>query len=89
MPLTITVTLSDADLAALEHDLLDVEGWVHAAVRGKINSCRKRMARTAQAALMADPDVATMPADEDGLINALRARGGYKNRAKREAERGS
>jgi len=85
MALTITVQISDADQVALEHDLLDIDDWVQKAVAGKVNNCRKRMASEAQAALMADPAVTTMPADADGLVSALRARPEYKNRAARDA----
>ena len=85
MALTITVDISDADQKALLNDLLDIDAWVQAAVVGKINNCKKRMAIEATAVLKADASVETMPATDDGLITALLARNDYKNRAERDA----
>ena len=85
MALTITVDISDDDQKALLNDLLDIDAWVQAAVVGKINNCKKRMAASAAAVLKADASVETMPATDDGLISALLARDDYKNRAERDA----
>jgi len=85
MTLTDTVNISDADEKALLSDLLDVDAWVQAAVVGKVNNCKKRMAIQATAVLKADDSVETMPATDDGLITALLARDDYKNRAERDA----
>ena len=82
---TVTVNISDADEKVLLNDLLDIDDWVQAAVVGKINNCKKRMAGQASAVLKADDSVETMPATDDGLITALLARDDYKNRAERDA----
>lgn len=83
MGLTITVNISDADQVALENDLLDTNEWVQAAVTGKINACRKRMALVAVKILTADPDVTTMPASDADLIAELVKRSDYKKRIDR------
>ena len=85
MATTITVSISDADEKAMLNDLLDIDAWVQAAVVGKINNCKKRMAGQASAVLKADDSVESMPATDDGLITALLARDDYKNRAERDA----
>ena len=85
MALTITVDISDADEKAMLNDLLDIDAWVQAAVVGKINNCKKRMAGQATSVLKADASVETMPATDDGLITALLARDDYKTRAERDA----
>ena len=85
MTITVTVNISDADEQAMLNDLLDIDAWVQAAVVGKINNCKKRMAAEAAAVLKADASVETMPATDDGLIDALLARPDYKNRAERDA----
>jgi|TARA_R110000744_G_scaffold72013_1_gene144933 hypothetical protein len=85
MTQTITVTISDADVKVLENDLLDIDSWVQDAVTGKINNCRKRMVVEWQPKVMADPDVATMPADEQVFIDSVLSRSDYKNRAARDA----
>jgi len=85
MALTVTVNISDADEKAMLNDLLGIDDWVQAAVVGKINKCKKRMAIQATAILKADASVETMPATDDGLITALLARDDYKTRAERDA----
>ena len=87
MVVTVTVNISDADEKAMLNDLLGIDDWVQAAVVGKINNCKKRMANQATAVLKADDSVETMPATDDGLITALLARDDYKNRAERDAAR--
>ena len=89
MALKVTVNISDADEKAMLNDLLGIDDWVQAAVLGKINNCKKRMAGQASAVLKADASVETMPATDDGLITALLARDDYKNRAERDAAEGS
>ena len=85
MALTITVEISDRNEKILLNDLLGIDDWVQAAVVGKINNCKKRMANDATAILKADASVETMPATDDGLITALLARDDYKTRAERDA----
>ena len=85
MAVTVTVNISDADEKAMLNDLLGIDDWVQAAVVGKINKCKKRMANEATAILKADASVETMPATDDGLITALLARDDYKTRAERDA----
>tara|TARA_R110002051_G_scaffold21627_2_gene57148 strand:- start:1618 stop:1887 length:270 start_codon:yes stop_codon:yes gene_type:complete len=85
MAVTVTVNINDADEKIMLNDLLSIDDWVQAAVLGKINNCKKRMAGQATAVLKADASVETMPATDDGLITALLARDDYKNRAERDA----
>ena len=85
MAVTVTVNVSDADEKAMLNDILDIDDWVQKAVVGKVNNCKKRMAAQAAAVLKADASVETMPATDDGLVAALIARPGYKNRAARDA----
>ena len=81
MALTLTVNISDHQEKVLLNDLLDIDAWVQAAVAGKLNKCSKRMSDQARQVLMADADVETMPATDQGLQEALLARDDYKNRA--------
>ena len=86
MALTITVNIYNLDEKVMLNDLLGIDDWVQAAVVGKINNCKKRMANEATAILKADPSIESMPATDDGLIAALFDRDDYKNRAERDAE---
>jgi len=56
----------------------DLESWVIGALLGLINRGKKKMLETWQPIILADPDVTTMPATEDGLINMIVARDDYK-----------
>jgi hypothetical protein len=89
MAVTVTVNINDLDEKVMLNDLLGIDDWVQAAVLGKINNCKKRMAAQATEVLKADAAVETMPATDDGLVNALLARDDYKNRAERDAAEGS
>jgi hypothetical protein len=86
MAVTITVNISDHQEKVLLNDLLDVDAWIQTAVTGKINKCSKRMADQATQVLKADASVESMPATDDGLVEALLARSDYKNRAARDSE---
>ena len=83
---TKIIELASASVLALENDLLDLPGWVEDAITGKVDQCKKRMGRTEVERLKADPDISTMPATADGLIESAVAAPGYKNRVKREEE---
>ena len=86
MAITITVEINDLNEKILLNDLLSIDDWVQKAVVGKINNCKTRMADNASAILKADASVESMPATDDGLIEALLARSDYKNRAARDDE---
>jgi len=87
MPTQFTVTVSDADLAILKHDLIDPEQWLRQAVTGKISACAKRLVAEARQVLEADPAVESMPAKPVALVAAYIARPGYKNRKAKEDEK--
>ena len=86
MAITITVEINDLNQKILLNDLLSIDDWVQKAVVGKINNCKTRMADNASAILKSDASVETMPATDNGLIEALLARSDYKNRAARDSE---
>jgi len=56
----------------------DMDDWILGALLGHINRGKKKMIRQYQQVLIDDPDVATFPATEDGLIRAITARVDYK-----------
>tara|TARA_Y100000310_G_C20687045_1_gene819708 strand:+ start:2673 stop:2963 length:291 start_codon:yes stop_codon:yes gene_type:complete len=86
---TDVVQLSAVEVQALENDLLDPADWVKKAIAGKVSKCTKRMARAETQRLLADPDVDTMPADNDGLVASAVAVPNYKNRVARDAAEAS
>ena len=72
--LAIPDLLADCILAYVQ----DLEDWILGVLLGYINRGRKKMLRQYQPVLMADPDVATFPATEDGLIQFITARDDYQ-----------
>jgi hypothetical protein len=80
------IDISDADLAALQHDLLNIEDWINGAITGKINACKTRLLSEWTTRLMNDPAVSTIPANENALIKLITDHPAYKNRQAREAE---
>ena len=78
-------TLTTIEEKCLKHDLVDIQNWADLAIDGKVSNCRKRMLAEWEPILKADPDVETMPADDDKLVELIVARDDYKNRVERDA----
>ena len=78
-------TLTSTEETVLLNDLLDIQAWVDTAIDGKVNNCKKRMIRDWHPKLTADPDVESIPADDDKLIAVIIARDDYKTRVERDA----
>lgn len=80
----LQVIIEDLDEKVLEHDLLDVQRWVQAAVDGKISNVKKRLLKEAQEKLFSDPEIDSIPATEEGCLELYFSRPYYKNRRTRE-----
>ena len=78
------IDLSDADIKALQNDILNIEDWINGAIVGKINACKKRLLDTWTPKLLADPEVHTIPGDEASLINLITHHPDYLSRSDRE-----
>jgi hypothetical protein len=78
-------TLTTTEETVLLNDLLDIQDWVDGAIDGKVSKCRKRMIAEWQPKLTADPEVESIPADDDKLIALIVARDDYKTRTERDA----
>jgi hypothetical protein len=81
-----TVTISDMNMKILANELLDVDDWIQMAMDGKLQSVKTRMIADWHIKLLADPDVESIPAHDDALINMVLARDDYKTAVQREAE---
>jgi len=82
---TVTLFPSGMDLSDIDCDCIlayvqDLEDWVIGALLGQINRGKQRMLREWKSIILADPDVSTMPATEEGLINMIVARDDYQAR---------
>ena len=79
-------TLTSTEETVLLDSLVDIQDWVDAAIDCKFNNCKKRMINEWHPKLTADPDVESIPADDDKLIAVIIARDDYKTRTERDAE---
>ena len=79
-------TLTSTEENVLLNDLLDIQDWADKAVDGQIVLCKKNMFAEWNPILTADPDVESIPADDDKLIALIVARDDYKTRPERDAE---
>ena len=82
--ISYTKTITDAEQAILEHDLLDVSDWINKAIEGKINNCKARAAKEYRAKLT-ENGAESLPASDDAAVEAYFASEDYQNRAEREA----
>ena len=74
------IDISDIDCACLLAYIQDIDEWIYGALVGCYSKGIKLMIREWQPILMADPDVSTIPATEEGLINMIVARDDYQSR---------
>ena len=81
---TLEITLEDIDEQVLNSQLFDIKEWLQGALTGKINNVKTRLLLEAQGMLIADPEIDTLPASEDGILELYFSRPYYKNREERE-----
>jgi hypothetical protein len=74
------INLTDIDVNCILAYVQDLDDWVIGVLMGQINRGKKLMLREWQPIILADPDISTMPATENGLINMIVARNDYQNR---------
>lgn len=82
----VIIEISAIDLKCLKNDLMDPEDWFVKALKGKINNCKKRLIKEWYPKLMKDPNIDTIPANEEDLLILIFSRPDYKNRTAREVE---
>jgi len=80
---TVTLFGSGINLADLTGNCIlssiqNLEEWIIGAVMGMVNRGKKKMIAQYHPIIMADSDVTTMPATEDGLITMILARADYQ-----------
>ena len=80
------IELDDNDAKVVLDIIPDIEQWLAAALTGKINACKDRVAARAESVLRADPAVLSLPKSRDDLIRSLLDRPDYKDRTARDIE---
>ena len=88
---TKTVTITDLQQKILSNDIYNdtdnagIDNWIEGAIRGKINSCWKRMQREWTQKLMDDDSFTDpIPSNQADFVALVTARSDYKNRKARE-----
>ena len=61
-------TLTSTEETVLNHYHSDIQDWYDDTLNNKIAMCKSRMIATWRPILTADPDVESIPADDDKLI---------------------
>ena len=86
----ITLTISETDQKILSNDLINnsnndgITKWIEDALKGKINSCYKRMQREWTEKLLNDDSFTDpIPSNKEDLIKLILSRSDYKNRKQR------
>jgi len=88
---TYTVTVSDAQVRALEHDIssadiaADIQRRLEWVVTHKSEQCRARMIAAGMPILQADDSVSSIPVDENELAAIIKAHPSYLDRDARNA----
>lgn len=80
---TVTVTLTDEQVACLEHDLISIEEWIQGAIDGKISNCRDRMVAPVRSPLAVNLETGK-PYTDSELVGLIVGSPGYLNRKQRE-----
>tara|TARA_Y100001937_G_scaffold48108_1_gene67174 strand:- start:53 stop:364 length:312 start_codon:yes stop_codon:yes gene_type:complete len=85
------ITLTDLQQKILSNDLYNdtdnagLDGWIQAAVDGKINNCWKRMRQEWTQKLMDDDSFTDpIPSNQEDFVALVIARSDYKNRKARD-----
>ena len=85
------ITLTDLQQKILSNDLYNdtdnagLDGWIQAAVDGKINNCWKRMRQEWTQKLMDDDSFTDpIPSNQEDFVKLILARSDYKNRKARD-----
>jgi len=74
------IDLSDIDSKCILAYVQDLDDWIIGALMGQINRGKKKMVEAWKPIILDDPDVTTMPATEEGLINMIVSRDDYKKK---------
>tara|TARA_R110000824_G_scaffold259379_2_gene448140 strand:- start:6656 stop:6946 length:291 start_codon:yes stop_codon:yes gene_type:complete len=82
---TIKLDISDLDWKVLEHGDIDPVGWLKNCVRVRVKNISRQVVKEEQDRLIADPNVAMIPATVEEILESHFNQKGYKNGAKKFA----
>jgi len=83
---TIQAAIEDLEEKILQNELLDIQKWTQDAIQGKIGNIKARLLKEAQEKLLADPDIESIPATVEGMLELYFSRPYYLNRQQKEQQ---
>jgi hypothetical protein len=73
------IDLPDADAACILAYVQNLEDWLYGALLGQINRGTKKMLKQYRPVMLADPEITTTPATEEGMVDLITSHKDYQS----------
>ena len=83
---TYTITLTDAEVKAMEYVAFSVQDWADNALQNRARIAMDEIYDTEVARMTADPDITSIPADKEAVVLAADIKSAAVRNAEAEAE---
>ena len=83
---TYTITLTDAEVKAMEYVALSVQDWADNALQNRARIAMDEIYDTEVARMTADPTITSIPADKEAVVLAADIKSAAVRQAESEAE---
>jgi len=83
---TYTITLTDAEVKAMEYVAFSVQDWADNALQNRARIAMDEIYDTEVARMTADPDITSIPADKEAVVLAADIKSAAVRQAESEAE---
>ena len=83
---TYTITLTDAEVKAMEYVALSVQDWADNALQNRARIAMDEIYDAEVARMTADPDITSIPADKEAVVLAADIKSAAVRNAESEAE---
>ena len=83
---TYTITLTDAQVKAMEYVAFSVQDWADNALQNRARQAMDEIYDAEVARMTADPDITSIPADKEAVVLAADIKSAAVRQAEAEAE---
>ena len=83
---TYTITLTDAQVKAMEYVAFSVQDWADNALQNRARQAMDEIYDSEVARMTADPDITSIPADKEAVVLAADIKSAAVRQAESEAE---
>ena len=83
---TYTITLTDAEVKAMEYVAFSVQDWADNALQNRARIAMDEIYDAEVARMTADPDITSIPADKEAVVLAADIKSAAVRQAESEAE---